>query len=74
MLLIDERTGARIARDQGFTVTGTIGVLVEAARFDLISIEAALERLAITNFRRTPNLFAQTIALVRSFGNSGRAE
>ena len=73
LLLIDERTGVRIARERGFTVTGTLGVLVEAAMFDLISIEEALERLAMTNFRRTPNLFTQTLELVRNLGNKGEA-
>src|SRR5207302_2076665 len=68
LLLIDERLGVRIAREQGFTVTGTLGVLVEAARSDLISIEEALIRLARTSFRRTPDLFAQTRYLVRTSG------
>jgi predicted nucleic acid-binding protein len=63
--------GGRVAREQGFSVTGTLGVLVEAARLNLISIEQALERLAGTNFRRTPTLFAETKALVRKSGNSG---
>jgi hypothetical protein len=31
---------------------------------DLMWIEEALERLAMTNFRRTPNLFTQTLELV----------
>ena len=39
LLLIDERSGVRVARELGFTVTGTLGVLVEAARSDLTSIE-----------------------------------
>jgi len=73
LLLIDERTGVRIAREQGFTVTGTLGVLVEAARSDLISIEDALLLLATTNFRRTPNLFDQTRELVRNTRNKGDA-
>jgi predicted nucleic acid-binding protein len=63
--LVDERFGARLARQLGFTVTGTLGVLAEAAQLDLIPIESALERLGKTNFRRTPELFAQTLDLVR---------
>ena|ERR1700722_12995271 len=54
LLLIDERAGGRVAREQGFRVTGTLFVLVEAARSGLISIDEALARLAQTNFRRDP--------------------
>jgi predicted nucleic acid-binding protein len=36
-----------------------------AARSNLVSIREALERLAKTIFRRTPDLFAQTEDLVR---------
>jgi predicted nucleic acid-binding protein len=71
LLLMDERFGVRLARQQGFTVTGTLGVLVEAARSGLISIDEALVRLAKTNFRRTPELFAQTQDLVRKSGKEG---
>jgi len=71
LLLIDERSGALAARRQGFTVTGTLGVLVEAARLGLVSIEDALDRLGKTNFRRTPELFAQTRELVRR-GDAGK--
>jgi predicted nucleic acid-binding protein len=49
LLLIDERTGVRVAREHGFTVTGTLGVLVEAARSGFISIEEALARLSKTS-------------------------
>lgn len=74
LLLIDERTGARIARTHGFAVTGTLGVLVEAARSDLLSIEEALVCLSKTNFRRTPDLFDQIKDLFRGFeGKKDRA-
>ncbi len=42
LLLIDEREGARIARQHGLSVTGTLGVFVEATRRNLVSIDAAL--------------------------------
>jgi predicted nucleic acid-binding protein len=74
LLLIDERSGVRIAREQGFTVTGTLGVLVEADRAGIISIEEALRRLARTSFRRTSDLFAQARDLVRRFGKKAATE
>lgn len=51
VLLIDERAGAEIARAQGFSVTGTLGVLDEASRHRLISLPDAIERLKRTSFR-----------------------
>ena len=60
LLLIDERAGARVARGNGFAVTGTLGVLVEAARSGFVIIDEALARLATTNFRRTDELLEQT--------------
>jgi predicted nucleic acid-binding protein len=51
VLLIDERAGTEIARALGFPVTGTLGVLDEAARRQLISLTQAIERLKRTSFR-----------------------
>ena len=65
LLLIDDRAGVKVAREQGFAVTGTLGVLVEAAASGLIEIEKALEQLGETKFRRTPDLFARTAELAR---------
>jgi predicted nucleic acid-binding protein len=48
---MDERAGTEIARAQGFSVTGTLGVLDEAARRQLISLPAAIDRLKRTSFR-----------------------
>lgn len=51
VLLIDERAGVEIARANGFSVTGTLGVLDEAARRNLISLPQVMERLKQTSFR-----------------------
>jgi predicted nucleic acid-binding protein len=50
-LPIDEKLGVRIAREQGLAVTGTLGVLVQAARRGLIDVEHALTDLQATDFR-----------------------
>jgi predicted nucleic acid-binding protein len=36
LILIDERKGAAVARQKGFEITGTLGILVLAARRELI--------------------------------------
>jgi predicted nucleic acid-binding protein len=51
VLLMDERAGTEIARAHGFPVTGTLGVLDEAARRQLIFLPEAIERLKRTSFR-----------------------
>jgi predicted nucleic acid-binding protein len=50
-LLIDERMGSTVARSLGIPVTGTLGVLDEAARRQLISLPKAIARLRGTSFR-----------------------
>ena len=51
VLLIDERAGTQIALEQGLSVTGTLGVLDEAARRRLILLPEAIDRLKRTSFR-----------------------
>jgi predicted nucleic acid-binding protein len=46
-----DRAGVAIAQQQGFTVTGTLGVLDRAARHGLIDPTAAFDRLKATSFR-----------------------
>lgn len=50
LLLIDDRAGALAARNAGLRVTGTIGVLVEAARRGILDLAAAFEALRDTIF------------------------
>jgi len=51
LLLMDERLGVRLAREQGLAVTGTLGVLLQAARRGLLEMERALADLEATDFR-----------------------
>jgi len=51
LLLMDEKLGVRTAREQGLAVTGTLGVLVQAARRGLIDVDEALTHLQATDFR-----------------------
>ena len=51
LLLMDEKLGVRIAREEGLAVTGTVGVLLQAARRGLVDVEEALRDLQNTDFR-----------------------
>ncbi len=63
LLLIDDRIGVKVALDRGLTVTGTLGVLVEAAQAGLIPIEPVLEKLRGTNFRATSALYERALEM-----------
>jgi predicted nucleic acid-binding protein len=51
LVLMDEKLGVRIAREQGLAVTGTLGVLLQAGQRGLVDIEQALTALDDTDFR-----------------------
>ena len=51
LLLIDEAAGRVVAARLGVANTGTLGVLLAAAREGLIDLKAKLEKLQQTNFR-----------------------
>jgi len=73
ILLIDERKGAAVARSQGLPVTGTLGILDEAARRELISLPEAVERLKQTSFRY-PRTIVERLLAEDAKRRSGRPE
>jgi len=45
MILIDEKSARRVAADRGLRITGTLGVLGEAAARGLVDLPTAIDRL-----------------------------
>ena len=57
LILMDDAAGVRFALERGLTITGTLGVLVEAAQNGWVQIVGALSKLKNTDFRATPDLY-----------------
>ena len=51
LILLDDREGARAARNKGFRVVGALGLLQLAAKRGLLDWVDAFDRLKRTNFR-----------------------
>ena len=66
LILLDDRHGREAAEAQALIVTGTLGVLGEAAKQGLIDLEEALERLRQTNFRTSPKVISALLAQFES--------
>ncbi len=64
LLLIDEAAGRAVASLLGVANTGTLGVLVAAAREGLVDLRAALDRLQKTNFRISQALLEKLLDAV----------
>jgi predicted nucleic acid-binding protein len=62
LVLMDDRAGVAAAHARGFLVTGTLGLLVRAARRGLLDLPSALDALGRTNFRWTSSLRARVLA------------
>ena len=67
LLLMDDDAGVRFALARGLAITGTLGVLVEAAQIGMVEIELVLEKLKRSDFRATPELYerARNLALAK---------
>jgi predicted nucleic acid-binding protein len=62
-LLIDDKAGRRIALQRGLRISGTLGVLDEAAARQLVRLRQTLELLRTqTNFRVTAELCNEILA------------
>lgn len=66
LLLMDEKLGVSIARQQGLAVTGTLGVLIQAAKRGLIDIEQTLIDLQATDFRCSRSVLDEARRRVKS--------
>jgi predicted nucleic acid-binding protein len=62
LVLMDDRAGAEEARLLGLRVTGTLAVLLLAARRGLVDLDTALSLLKATNFRYSPALLDAMLA------------
>jgi len=56
MILLDEKSARRVAADRGLRITGTLGVLGEAASLGLVDLSAAIDQIGKTSFRYSPAL------------------
>jgi predicted nucleic acid-binding protein len=61
IILLDERSARREATERGLRVTGTLGVLGEAAERGLVDLPAQIDRLRKTSFRCSPALLKATL-------------
>jgi predicted nucleic acid-binding protein len=61
-LIIDDLEGRREAAKRGLRVIGTLGILAEAARRNLLDLPQALAALQATNFHAAPDLIELLLA------------
>jgi predicted nucleic acid-binding protein len=56
IVLLDEKSARRVAIERGLRITGTVGLLSEAAERQLLDLASAIDRLTKTTFRYSPVL------------------
>lgn len=65
LLLIDEATGRSVASQLGVANTGTLGVLLAAAKEGLVDLTTSLDKLQKTNFRISQSLINKMLSEAR---------
>ncbi|RYD29494.1 MAG: DUF3368 domain-containing protein [Verrucomicrobiaceae bacterium] len=65
LLIIDEVKGRQVAASHGILITGTVGILEQAACEGLIDFEEAAQKLRATNFRISKTLLESAAERVR---------
>jgi len=74
-LLIDDRAARRIALQRGLLITGTLGILEQAAAKGLLDLSVVMKRLSNTNFRISTGVVREMMerdAARRRTGDPGR--
>lgn len=61
-VLIDERRGRAVATNLGLRVFGTLAILDEAGRRNLLQVHTCVEKLLQTNFRCSESLIRHLLA------------
>ena len=67
VLIIDERKGRKVAQKMGITITGTIGILLQAHNEKMIStneIKLYLEQLKNRNIRLSDSLIQEVLSMI----------
>jgi predicted nucleic acid-binding protein len=71
LLLVDDGPARKLAGERGIAIVGTLGILEEAARRDLIQLSEVIRRLRTeTNFRGTSKLYEASLERDRKFRQS----
>ena len=60
-MILDERKARQVALERGLSITGLLGILVDAEKRGLVELQEVLGRLRATSFRADPKLLASLL-------------